>query len=421
MNSPTTHQTVLADKINKISDSSTKRTAEDAKDLLSKCDINQDDLKQLTQSVFIDNSILTDDWKLLELTSAQLRCLTEGDSLTIRGNETENAICCTKSETFTFKVAEISNMILVTPDLVFPGSSNDNSAENDSESSSEQKLKEVRVVTIADKYFAMEKFKPKLQKLRSLLEMNFYCGQSLDEQSDAVKYTIHDLLDIIQSSEEEIYNYLNFIEAYKVEGYWRLLDYKYHSELMDNILKLVDERSWRCDTIPVSEIFDELKPIYSLSILHQIVNYYFVRQEGSGFNTEEDFHKIRKDKLCRFYAETLLRTTMKMRLVEFVSILKRTLPSSLEFEFSMDQIQDVCYVEENYVYYFNVLDLPDEIEKRFKCLFEKRKRWNFDELSAFMRDLCSSSDPKSELNSLLTKYCRSFTQNNVRYYTSRIS
>ena len=32
------------------------------------------------------------------------------------------------------------------------------------------------------------------------------------------KYRINDLLEIIQASEEEIYNYLNYIEAFQING-----------------------------------------------------------------------------------------------------------------------------------------------------------------------------------------------------------
>ena len=57
--------------------------------------------------------------------------------------------------------------------------------------------------------------------------------------------------------------------------------------------------------------------------------------------------------------------------------------------------------------------------KRFKFLFDKRKRWNYEELSALIRDLCSNNS--TEINNALTKYCRPYTQNNVKYFTSRMS
>lgn len=100
--------------------------------------------------------------------------------------------------------------------------------------------------------------------------------------------------------------------------------------------------------------------------------------------------------------------------------------------------KDICYIDEPYIYYLNFLDLPDDIEKRYglltilfvkifdvvdlfkrlKVLFEKRKRWSFEELQAFLRDLCGNNP--TEISNALTKYCRSFSQNNIKYFTSRI-
>jgi hypothetical protein len=38
-------------------------------------------------------------------------------SLIIRGNENENAFCCSNSKTYSFKVAEISNPLLITSNI----------------------------------------------------------------------------------------------------------------------------------------------------------------------------------------------------------------------------------------------------------------------------------------------------------------
>jgi hypothetical protein len=68
-------------------------------------------------------------------------------------------------------------------------------------------------------YFEICNTKPKLEKLKYLLELNLYCGPS-DEESEAStkQYTIEDFFDIIQASEDEIYKYLNYIEAFNING-----------------------------------------------------------------------------------------------------------------------------------------------------------------------------------------------------------
>jgi hypothetical protein len=75
---------------------------------------------------------------------------------------------------------------------------------------------------------------------------------------------MNDLLDIIQASEEEIYNYLNYIEAYKIDCYWRLLDFKFYNNILDDILKLIDEKSFSFDKVIMDEIYQDLQNIYNL-------------------------------------------------------------------------------------------------------------------------------------------------------------
>jgi hypothetical protein len=45
---------------------------------------------------------------------------------------------------------------------------------------------------MTNSYFELAKEKPKLQKLRNLLEMNFYCGKSSDMNNDARKVNTFD-------------------------------------------------------------------------------------------------------------------------------------------------------------------------------------------------------------------------------------
>jgi hypothetical protein len=36
-------------------------------------------------------------------------------------------------------------------------------------------------------------------------------------------------------------------------------------------------------------------------------------------------------------------------------------------------LDGLAYVEESQIYYLNLIDLPDDVERRFKFLFEKHK------------------------------------------------
>ena len=197
------------------------------------------------------------------------------------------------------------------------------------------------------------------------------------------------------------------------EGYWRLLEFGFYNKLIDEILKCIDDNSLSFTKLTVEEIYSDLQGIYGLSILKQVVNYFFTLIEADG-----QIYRLKRERLFKFYAESLLRSTLKMNYNEFQVILLKTLPYALNYDFKLEYIQSISYVEEPYIYYLNSIDMPDNIEKRFKCLFERRTKWPAVELSVFVADLCNNNT--TEISNALTKFCRPFNQNGVKYYTSRM-
>lgn len=236
-----------------LSDSTNRRvrTQQLIDELIEKAKLNKEELTPFIQHIYLGDSVTAnDEYKLLELDEDKLDYLLDGNSLVIRGSETDNAICCTHDSTFSFKVAEISNPLLVSSDLVL--SANHNAGASNSE-----------IVFMTNSYFTLTKEKPKLMKIKNLLEMNLYSGKAY-EQNDSQKFTISDFLDIIQASEAEIYVYLNYIQAFQIDGYWRLLDFKFLNQILDNFLKVIDEKCWLLDKIPVKDIYQELDSIYDM-------------------------------------------------------------------------------------------------------------------------------------------------------------
>ena len=104
-----------------------------------------------------------------------------------------------------------------------------------------------------------------------------------------------------------------------------------------------------------------------------------------------------------------------MRLHEFESLWKQSIQ---EFEVNINMLNGLAYIDENQIYYLNLIDLPDEVERRFRFLFEKRKKWPLDDIKIYISDICNDS---AEVNSLLAKYCRSFNQNGMKYFSSRMN
>jgi hypothetical protein len=196
-------------------------------------------------------------------------------------------------------------------------------------------------------------------------------------------------------------------------GYWRLLEFGFYNKIVDDILKCIDDNSLSFTQLKIEEIYPDLQGIYEISLLRQLINYFFEQDKEN-----PKYYSIKKERLIKFYAESLLKSTLKMNYNEFILILRKTLPTEFSCDFKIEYIQSICYVEEPYIYYLNCMDLPDDIEKRLKLLFEKRVKWPANELSVFIADLCNNNT--TEINNALTKYCRPFNHNNIKYYTTRM-
>ena len=88
--------------------------------LIDKAKLNKGELYPLVQSIYMGKNLAADDLKLMEIDEDKLNYLLEGNSLVIRGDASDTAVCCTNNATFSFKVAEISNPLLIATNLKFP-------------------------------------------------------------------------------------------------------------------------------------------------------------------------------------------------------------------------------------------------------------------------------------------------------------
>ena len=106
-----------------------------------------------------------DDIKLLEVSKDLANSLCSGDILTIRGQESENAVICSKDKTYDIKEAETSNSLLLVPEIVLPGAISKSGSRSLSFSS---------VSGIFHKYLELIEIRPRLRKMKDLLMKSPY-------------------------------------------------------------------------------------------------------------------------------------------------------------------------------------------------------------------------------------------------------
>ncbi|XP_042213947.1 sister chromatid cohesion protein DCC1-like isoform X2 [Homarus americanus] len=348
-----------------------------------------------------------DEVVLLELDPKLLDSIKE-ESAVLRGEPEEGAMLCTKSKTYEVRYAETSNSMVLIPNLTTPSR----------EDTGERTLHSRQVCGIHYTFLEVRPCKPRVQKLRQLLEEQPYSGQQEKNQDGKDnRYTLSDLLDRVQCSEEELDKALQEVEAYHLYGFWQLLEFDYHFKVVSHILALIESKSWPLDGIPRMEAIKALSELEPLTIMMQCFDYY-LKPTDKDTDEGDTLYTLHDDKVCRLCAEVLLKSADKYNFTEFLNIWQQSVPEGLTT--SLSQLEGLALVDRSAtsdaIFYFPVTSLPHDIQKRFNLLFETREKWSFEEIRPYVEDLAGDKTPVS---ALLTKYARGSTVNGIKYYSGK--
>lgn len=153
-------------------------------------------------------------------------------------------VLCTDTKTYDVKEAEISNSVLLIPDLkhsqatsTSPLKSPKGNAQNNSLNKSleddaieevlDRYLEQREVKKICHEYFECREINPRFRKLNDLLQLTRYSGLETEYCIDKnLLFTFDQLLDTIQCSRGEFVYGLNKFRALEINGRYRVLEYK---------------------------------------------------------------------------------------------------------------------------------------------------------------------------------------------------
>ncbi|CAH2097617.1 unnamed protein product [Euphydryas editha] len=369
-----------------------------------------------------------------------LKEIEAGNELIFKGDPDENAVLCTSNKTYDIKEAETSNSLLLVPDLLFAASTGldetlaNNSMESDSDSSFERSNSSLNKSTDSDDgkpprnivfkdivgtfftYYELKPCKPRLSKLRKLLEGSKYRGFELEYSVDKSKLLTYEAIaDEVQASKAELEEELVKIQAIKIDDHYRLLEFDYEFRVLSYMLDLIDENSWSLDRISKEITFESLKDLVPRCILESMFMFYTDK------SVEEDgvqFYKYKEDKVCRFLARVLLKSAGKFNLVEFLQAWKDSVPEGMKTDESL--LSGIALIDKTctprVVWGFSETDLPEDINERFKVLFQTKAKWTVAEISPYIELYATE---KLNVNALLTKYARASTQDGVRVFSAK--
>ncbi|NWR68414.1 DCC1 protein, partial [Centropus unirufus] len=346
---------------------------------------------------------------LLQLEPGLCAELEAGRSLVIRGEKDEQVVLCSKDKTYEMKIADTSNMLLFIPGCKTPEELNADQASCN--------IIHSEIAGFSNSYWELRRCRPKLKKLRKLLMEDPYEGPDSQKNKTSTfsKYTTEDLLSLIQASEEEILHHLHAIDACKIEGYWRIIEFDYQMKLLNHVTQLIDSESWSLSQVPLRTCLEELGPLEPKEMIeHILLSYGRKYLDDAG----EVYFEMREDKVCRALGQMLLQNAVKFNLSDFQEVWQQSVPEGMTTR--LDQLKGLALVDKSSrpetIFLLKVEDLPEGNQERFNSLFSIREKWTEVDITPYIEDLCAE---KQTVGALLTKYARSSMQNGVKVYNSR--
>ncbi|KAJ8710177.1 hypothetical protein PYW07_009543 [Mythimna separata] len=417
-----------------------ERTPEEVRKIIKTAKLHESELSEITQVLrFPDTSKHNDNLKLMLLDATLLKEIEAGNELLFKGDPDENVVLCTSNKTYDVKEAETSNSLLLVPELLFAtetgidetiqnesmesdssfdksNASLNKSMESDEGARPPRNIVHKDIINTFFTYYELKPCKPRLTKLRKLLEPTRYQGLELEYAIDKTKLLNYDsLCNQVQASKAELNEELEKIQAIEIDGHYRLLEFDYEFRVLSYMLDLIDENSWLLDRISKETTIESLKELVPLPILEATFRFYTTE---SVLEDGVQFYKYKQDKVCRFLARVLLKSAGKFNLIEFLQAWRDSVPDGMVTDESL--LSGIALVDKSttpqVVWGFSENDLPEEINERFKILFQTKPKWTVDQISPYIE--CYATE-KLNVNALLTKYARASTQDGVRVFSAK--
>jgi hypothetical protein len=142
----------------------------------------------------------------------------------------------------------------------------------------------------------------------------------------------------------------------------------------------------------------------------------FVSFSDSEPDSVEDEWRVSETKVCRFFADQLLKAKSYWDSTEFVKAWCKLVG---EFNPVLEMLRGLALFEESAasastseyrLRHFSVEDLPLAPNDRFQLLFQTRLRWYYEDLLPFVEDL--AADEKA-LKGVIIKFVRFSTETNT--------
>ncbi|CEP14108.1 hypothetical protein [Parasitella parasitica] len=348
-------------------------------------------------------------YSLIELGSDELVDAFESSTkIAIKGLANDEAVLCTESKTFIIRQVNTSNTVLLV----------------NTESTPDQHVIHGATTSTIE----LVPCTPRLNRIDTLLKESSYSGS--ENEPDIIKnktlYSYHDLLSIIQASENQLLDALEAKAAFQLDGYYRLFDRNYLHHLFDLLVTNATVHSYDFAQMTLAQaklcITEEMNAVdQEETVPDQVVVASINAFVTHRVDVNDDDTRLTFDdaKICRFLGEWLLSNPRAWELNDFLAVWQKL--GHDVFKPKLQHLDGLYLLHgdqmETFIRYFPVADLPTDPRRRFASLFAEKFLWTGEEIEPFLMDLAPLS---KEREHLLLKFTRASKRENTMYYTSKV-
>jgi len=348
-----------------------------------------------------------------------LALLQDDGSVRVKGKRSDQAVLCTTNQTYSLRLAESSNTLLLATERCVPKQALPRAA--------------MTVEASATGFFELVRTAPHISGLLSLLGQP-YSGDVMkrtmhrdsnyiairDSVLDAAcgRPTLAELDDMVRGSPAEVRAALRAAKAMQISGCWCVLEMQLERAIMECVLSLCVECEWPLDAIPADECiskclqqdgagFDEAAIRATLSA--HAVSADEVDWDAWVRASERAVISLDPDSVCRFRARIMLSECDAWPCAQFMEVWEQALPAGLLPSLSR-HLEGIAVVTEGdcgnlpMVRSLPLASLPLRARERFEALFQLKRAWSKEELTPYVQDLL---DPGRSMETLVLQHARS--------------
>ena len=319
----------------------------------------------------------TEQVRLFEVESESMLQAIARNEVVVKGQATDEAVLCTTDHTYTVRLAESTNTLLLlppaTPDII-TGS--------------------------AHAVYELKQTRPKPHHLKARLTERWYRGEDEEpRENQQGLYSVDQLDQLVQSSRGELEAMLRDLGAVEIRGNMRLLHPQFEMRMLELLLAHAMEHAWPWTAVPCQGAEAALGPDCTPAAVFALL-----RKFGE-INGEKV--SLKPELIVGAKAEALLRGQASWGFAELAGAVAVALPDDFPALRTI-QLRGVALVEpkgnHSAVRHFSLDEASlSDPDRAFAALFAARPVWPMDQIIPFVAPL--ANPPSVPVENLLLRFC----------------